>query len=316
MPLSSRTKRLLAFTVVLSVMSPLASLYVIWTRGGADDDDLFTKVFDARECFLDRCDEERPFPGGSHVGSDVQAVTAGIQENNKNGVRTEWKRRAWSTVISIRHREILDPYVQRLIEKHITEHDHEVDPALIKDIRNELDTLLLKCHYAKSLQVFTLAVPWLVALTLGLIVPLCVRLYGLWVHGKWRWSGKSATQELRRSLGPFTMQLKGGDAVDGPPRNGPRAAGPRDWRVPRPGATLKKHHEMKKRSVTSWRNVPGECAICLRDWDVGERVSWSSNGACVHCFHSDCIVEWLAYRTRAGQQCPCCRQPFLPSKRM
>jgi hypothetical protein len=35
------------------------------------------------------------------------------------------------------------------------------------------------------------------------------------------------------------------------------------------------------------------CYICLGDFDVGECIAWSSNEACIHRFHLDCILEWL-----------------------
>mmetsp|Transcript_37247 Transcript_37247/g.78550 ORF Transcript_37247/g.78550 Transcript_37247/m.78550 type:complete len:298 (-) Transcript_37247:212-1105(-) len=75
------------------------------------------------------------------------------------------------------------------------------------------------------------------------------------------------------------------------------------------------------------------CAICLMEYEISDRISWSSNAACTHVFHEDCIVQWLVSlgRTKSKQQrfsedpdeaqllnytleCPCCRQEFIARK--
>jgi len=78
------------------------------------------------------------------------------------------------------------------------------------------------------------------------------------------------------------------------------------------------------------REVPIFCAICLGEYETADRVCWSSNTACTHVFHHDCILQWLkASGKRASKQqrfsetpsveqvmnfameCPCCRQSFI-----
>jgi hypothetical protein len=56
--------------------------------------------------------------------------------------------------------------------------------------------------------------------------------------------------------------------------------------------------------------VPITCAICLASYQTGETVVWSSNSACCHVFHEDCISKYLETIKGAGYPCPCCRQRF------
>jgi len=49
------------------------------------------------------------------------------------------------------------------------------------------------------------------------------------------------------------------------------------------------------------------CAICLEEYQKGDRISRSFNRRCKHIFHHGCILDWLM----TDQTCPCCRQNFL-----
>jgi len=81
---------------------------------------------------------------------------------------------------------------------------------------------------------------------------------------------------------------------------------------------------------TRRRSCPRFCAVCLDEFEISERVSWSSNPACTHVFHEDCVTQWLVSlgRTKTKLQkfsenpseaqllnyeleCPCCRQDFI-----
>jgi hypothetical protein len=52
---------------------------------------------------------------------------------------------------------------------------------------------------------------------------------------------------------------------------------------------------------------PTTCDICLMDYQVGEQVCWSPNDECVHCFHKDCMLDWLL----RNPKCPVCRRNYL-----
>ena len=74
-----------------------------------------------------------------------------------------------------------------------------------------------------------------------------------------------------------------------------------------------------RRSHVASRSVSATCAICLEEYKAGETIAWSSNPACIHCFHEDCFVEALATRPKETEErkplpswpCPVCRQCFV-----
>ncbi|CAJ1960096.1 unnamed protein product [Cylindrotheca closterium] len=49
------------------------------------------------------------------------------------------------------------------------------------------------------------------------------------------------------------------------------------------------------------------CDICLLEFEPGDMVSWSPNIECTHCFHKDCILDWLVRK----HSCPSCRKDYL-----
>lgn len=51
-------------------------------------------------------------------------------------------------------------------------------------------------------------------------------------------------------------------------------------------------------------------SICLCNYYPGNTIVWSSNEACEHAFHEQCISQWLM-KQRDGPLCPCCRRDFV-----
>ena len=80
------------------------------------------------------------------------------------------------------------------------------------------------------------------------------------------------------------------------------------WWLPLPGQRLV---VVADKTEQARRTIPGLWVICLNAYQVREKVSWSSNPACVHHFHNECIAKWLTTRQ---VDCPCCRRTFLTHK--
>jgi len=58
---------------------------------------------------------------------------------------------------------------------------------------------------------------------------------------------------------------------------------------------------------SSVRDRGAVCDICLLEFETGEAVAWSPNPACNHCYHEECITDWLLRKPT----CPSCRQNFI-----
>ena len=70
-----------------------------------------------------------------------------------------------------------------------------------------------------------------------------------------------------------------------------------------------------------------ECSVCLNEFKVGERISWSREANCDHVFHEECILRWFltlsckedakrrkrSYEIGCKLHCPMCRQEFTDS---
>lgn len=52
---------------------------------------------------------------------------------------------------------------------------------------------------------------------------------------------------------------------------------------------------------------PGNCPVCLIDYEEGDVLFFSHNRKCPHHFHQQCILDWL----KDHDECPCCRNNFL-----
>ena len=118
------------------------------------------------------------------------------------------------------------------------------------------------------------------------------------------------------------------------------------WKIPHPGCTAtsknilnvfygtqQRDHPLSSSSLSSSssdttknnnnmdqdcggsRSIPGLCAICLNNYQKGDKVAWSSNPVCLHAFHLNCLLDWYSVRRRKQYLCPCCRQMFFDKHR-
>ena len=98
-------------------------------------------------------------------------------------------------------------------------------------------------------------------------------------------------------------------------------------------STVQQNNNTTTKHKRSRRQVPIFCSICLSEFDLHQQICWSSNSACTHVFHSDCMIQWLVSLGRKHSttkrftlnpterqllghyelQCPCCRQEFIKS---
>ena len=76
-----------------------------------------------------------------------------------------------------------------------------------------------------------------------------------------------------------------------------------------------KNEEVKEKStarllVNKKLLSKSECAICLENFELGQRVSCSQTMACEHIYHEQCLSTWLM----KNDYCPCCRVTLIDSK--
>ena len=90
--------------------------------------------------------------------------------------------------------------------------------------------------------------------------------------------------------------------------------------IPLPGLVLIKPESDINASLSATartgtvRLVPGFCTICLSGFVAGSDIVWSSNKKCEHCFHCECMEQWLTKQRHGatdGPICPCCRRDFI-----
>jgi len=81
--------------------------------------------------------------------------------------------------------------------------------------------------------------------------------------------------------------------------------------VPKPGVGNGKDKDSRNNNR---RRIPNECVICIEPLtdSSSNRLVWSSNKDCQHCFHEECILNWLNRKTKfPNSRCPCCRADFV-----
>lgn len=271
---SSATARILSLAVLLLSLAPLGSMYVLFFSIG-----------------LGTNNGPNSFDSSSSSYEDSLAAVL----KNPNATLEE----VWTALF---HAQASSGFPAR---------------AVLAALQNQNDYLLLPVT-AKSMQHLRILMPWILSLTLGIVVPCFLSILTLvrqrrrQQHRDWNPArDKKALKLITRCLEPYTKILRAEDRVDDPTSVAATTTNPPDemsyqWSIPEPAMSV----ENRDRS----RFVSGLCGICLDPFAPSNAVSWSSNPACVHCFHGACIQAWLlrTYRLKHGKhQCPCCRQSFI-----
>lgn len=70
---------------------------------------------------------------------------------------------------------------------------------------------------------------------------------------------------------------------------------------------LRGAEKMSLTPASSFHEGEADCAICLANFEKGQRVCEASNIKCTHMFHEDCMTSWLLKHSK----CPICRAPYL-----
>jgi hypothetical protein len=184
-------------------------------------------------------------------------------------------------------------------------------------------------------QHWTVVLPWLLTFILGVVVPLLLSCWSFFRQTRRRRQGatKQHLKKIVKYLTKFSKVLTRDDQVvhnamssdvsssDSTPdlcqsetsrttttttETDDNSDNEKDvvyWVLPPPGEPLEKHQP------ECGRHVPGSCVVCLNLFQIGERVAYSPNPKCQHCFHFECIGKWM---TRQGE-CPCCRREWWTS---
>lgn len=61
-----------------------------------------------------------------------------------------------------------------------------------------------------------------------------------------------------------------------------------------------KNNKIKKSKIKDNELLLSECAICLDNYNIGDKISILS---CDHYYHTECLNEWL----KKKEECPLCR---------
>ena len=308
MTASSTTARFLSLAVLVLSLAPLASLYVIFFSLLGVEPSSFVLVENDAAWEKNAADAMKGF-----VGSDGRQMDWTQIANNRTALEELWK----AMYMEASRHQPNHPFWTAL---------RQVFP-LDSPLAPPATTTALQQHWS-------IVIPWMLTFILGVVVPMILSIWSFWRQyrrGRRGSNKKRRRKEIFSRLEGYTKQLDSKDLVidltsdstdtdtssnsatnltDSESSVALARPGkvPQDtiyqWLLPPPGEKLRVQEEQQQQSR---RIVPGSCVVCLNSYQLKEKVSWSANPSCVHCFHTDCITKWLTRQT----ECPCCRRAFL-----
>jgi hypothetical protein len=292
MTASSTTARCLSLAVLLLSLAPLASIYVL----------IFSFFWGTPPVVL--------LGGGDWDGSTNTAAPLDLAELARNPTALE---ELWQLLYQEATRHPINPGLQHPLVMALKELSR--DPAASRS------------HASLTVHHWSVVLPWMLTFILGVVVPTVLSLWSFWRQYRKPRRRARALQKLAR----FTRTLTADDHVVVEEEETRREADENckkstanepgeittttttqetttQWLLPRPGVSSVEQSQ----DPQTLRIVPDSCVVCLHPYQVSERVSWSANAACVHCFHTDCLQTWL--RRSNQMECPCCRREFLAAR--
>lgn len=177
-------------------------------------------------------------------------------------------------------------------------------------------------------------IPWALSMVFGFVLPIILYILSLMRSRRIQQSREANHSEYRKirrknkimaRLSPFSMTLKEEDRDTEAPPGIPGSA--ESWKIPFPGSVVRDDDDESSCSHNSQqidacslnagcrgcRSENKECAICLNDYAVGDKVVWSQFQCC-HVFHLECLADWYSVKRRKQYLCPCCRQIFFTKR--
>ena len=332
MTASSATARFLSLAVLLLSLAPLASLYIV-----------FFSLFGVGPSSFVLLEQG---VGDRNSGGEWQDAAQAVV----NHAAAHHQSIDWSQLASNRTAlEELLRSIYTETSKHQPNHPlwsalRELAPTNVPLMGVGIGgpTAVLSQHWS-------IVVPWILTFILGVVVPMILSLWSFWRQYRRGRRGsdnsKRRYKEIMKRLQGFSKHLVPQDQVSDSassltdslgaeptkeasvcertllsasttvtddessvavarPEKEPLHDKACAWWLPMPGQRFVNNPEQTRRMV------PGSCVICLNAYELTEKVAWSSNPLCVHCFHTECISQWLSRQV----ECPCCRRVFLTHK--
>jgi hypothetical protein len=291
MTASSTTARCLSLAVLLLSLAPLASIYV-----------LILSFFWGNPPVV-------VLGGGDWDSSDDTAAPLDLAQLARNPSALE---ELWQLLYQEAMRHPTNPSLQHPLVMALKE--------LSRDPVTSRNQASLTVHH------WSVVLPWMLTFVLGVVVPTVLSLWSFWRQYRKPRRRARALQKLARftrtltaddqvvaveeeSRGEADERCKESTASDSGETTATAQERVTQWLVPRPGVSAAEQSQ----NPQILRIVPDSCVVCLHSYQVSERISWSANAACVHCFHTDCLQTWL--RRSNQMECPCCRRGFLAARR-
>lgn len=200
-----------------------------------------------------------------------------------------------------------------IVDEYLTNNKGNASQAEISYCFFLLATLPKHSPSGGSQESFAALISLMVSFALGVMILVVLSAITLVCYPRRRESEEASFAQKRASrgyrllsLGLMLRRYHVRLVVDDECENNPDKIGDGrpSWMIPKPGIPNDDTEHPR-------RILSDKCPICLDEYNLNEKVAYSSNKDCFHVFHEACIRAWMLPQATANQQCPCCRQTFL-----